>query len=198
MIDWSSVLPLYPRLPDTFKQALPHLLASICYHEAWLRASLTVDHPLFSTRLFASGLMAALVPHVVVGSTRSPATGLEATGIPTHLIMANEVTAVVNHIRQLKDALMQRCEGLPTEVTDVLLSKFSINGAIPLTADNMKEMLEAVVAQMRREIRDAHAADPPALPSLISAPADARFHMWMWGARLHMVPEGWLLPSSPT
>jgi hypothetical protein len=82
-------------------------------------------------------------------------------------------------------------------VTDVLLSKFSINGAIPLTADNMKEMLEAVVAQMRREIRDAHAADPPALPSLISAPADARFHMWMWGARLHMVPEGWLLPSSP-
>jgi hypothetical protein len=33
MLNWESILPLYPRLPDTFKQALPHLLASICYHE---------------------------------------------------------------------------------------------------------------------------------------------------------------------
>ena len=196
LIAWEAILPLYPRLPDTFRQALPHLLASICHHESWLRATFPADHPLFSTRLFASGLMAVLKPHVVAGTTRSAATGLEATGIPPHLVMVNELTAVIAQTQQLKEALMLRCDGLPAEVTDVLLSKFSINGAIPLTADNMKEMLEAVVAQMRREIRDVQAADAAALPSLIPAPSDSRFLVWTWGGRMHMVPQGWILPSS--
>lgn len=196
MISWDSIHPLYPRLPDTFKQALPHLLASICYHESWLRESLAADHPLFSTRLFASGIVATLKPHVVTGSTRCPLTGLDATGIPPHLAMANELTAVVNHTQQLKEALLSRCDGLPAEVTNVMLSKFSINGAIPLTMDNMRDMLNAVVAQLRTEMRDLHAGDTTALPSLISPPAHSPFDTWSWGGRLHPVPQGWILPSA--
>jgi hypothetical protein len=110
--------------------------------------------------------------------------------------MANELTAVVTHTQLLKEALMSRCDGLPAEVTDVLLSKFSINGAIPLTTDNMRQMLEGVVADMRREIRDVRAAESPALPTILSAPTDSRFHVWSWGGKMQMVPEGWVLPSS--
>ena len=200
-IDWNIILPLYSRLPDTFKRALPHLLASICYHESWLKATLAKDHPLFSTHLFASGAIASLRPHLLAGSTHCHLTGLQATGIPSHLTMASELTAVVTQTQQLREALLTRCDELPAQLTDVMLSKFSINGANPITVDNMREMLSAVVAQMRGEMRTeiqglrvegAVAAEP----SLLSSSADPRFQLWMWGSRMHMVPEGWTLPSS--
>jgi hypothetical protein len=196
MICWDSILPLHSRLPDTFKQALPHLLASICYHEPWLRSTLPPHHPLFSSHLFASGAMAALKPHVVTGCSRCPVTGMMATGIPAHLVMTSELTAVVSHTQQLREAVLARCDELPAEVTNVMLSKFSINGAIPVTMDNMREMLNTVMAQMRTEIRDAHAADMQAMPSLIEPPVDPRFQLWTWGGRLHMVPQGWIFPST--
>jgi hypothetical protein len=62
-------------------------------------------------------------------------------------------------------------------------------------------MLSAVVTQMRGEMRTeirelrvegAVAAEP----SLLSASSDSRFQTWMWGGRMHMVPEGWTLPFS--
>ena len=59
LIQWPVVLPLYLRLPETFKRALPYLLASICFHEEWLRSTLSPHHPLFATHLFASGTVAA-------------------------------------------------------------------------------------------------------------------------------------------
>jgi hypothetical protein len=88
LISWDSVLPLHARLPETLKQALPQLLASICYHEPWLRATLAPNHPLFTTHLFASGRAAALRTHVVAGCSRCEATGMEATGVPPHLVLA--------------------------------------------------------------------------------------------------------------
>jgi hypothetical protein len=196
MINWDSILPLYPRLPDTFKQALPYLLASICYHESWLRESLEARHSLFSTRLFASGAIAVLKSHVVGGCTRSPITGLEATGIPPHLVMVNELTAVVNQTQQLREEVLSKCDGLPTELTNVMLSKFSINGAIPLTMDNMREMLSAVVSQLRAEMREVLAVDSVAQSSLIPPSPSSRFETWNWKGRFHMVPPGWTLPSS--
>ncbi len=84
IIQWSTVLPLYHRLPNCFKQALPMLLASICYHEEFLRATLPSHHPLFCTALFASGEVGLLKSHVVAGCNRCPFTGLYATGIPPH------------------------------------------------------------------------------------------------------------------
>jgi hypothetical protein len=198
MIRWDSILPLHSRLPDTFKQALPHLLSSICYHEQWLRESLAPNHPLFSSHLFASGVVAALRPHVVTGCTRSLATGMEATGIPPHLVIANELTAVVSSTRQLEEAVMSRCDALPGQVKEVLLDNFSIHGALPLTQDFMREMMNATIAQIRTEIRDKQAADTAgaAQSSLIPAFLDSRFHLWMWGGRMHMVPQGWTLSSS--
>jgi hypothetical protein len=195
MISWDSILPQHSILPDTFKQALPHLLASLCYHEPWLRSTLPSHHPLFSSYLFASGAMAALKPHIVTGCNRCIATGMEATGIPPHLVMASELTAVVSHTQQLKEAVLSRCDELPAEMTDVLLSKFSINGALPVTMDNMRQMLHEIIAEVRTEILDA--AGTQAIPSLLSPSGDdPRFQLWMWGGKLRMVPEKWTFPST--
>ena len=80
------------------------------------------------------------------------------------------------------------------------VSKFTINGALPITVDNMKEMLSAAITQMRGEMRTelqelrvegAVATGSSHLPS-----SSARHGMWMWGERMHMVPQGWTLSSS--
>ena len=53
-VGWSTVIPLYSTLPDTFKRALPFLLASICHHEVWGVAE--IDSPYSSPTLLLSPL----------------------------------------------------------------------------------------------------------------------------------------------
>lgn len=198
LIEWNSILPLYPKLPDTFKQALPFFLASICYHEQWLRKALPSHHPLFSTHLFASGCIAALVPHVVAGCNRCPLTGLQATGIPPHLVMSNELLQVAASTQLLKEQLLAKCTELPTELTNTLLSKFSINGAMPVTLDDMKTLINSAVAELRTQYRDSRTdAMREAAPSA-DQNGDPRFQLWLWKAdsKFHMVPEQWIFPST--
>jgi hypothetical protein len=135
LIDWPAVLPLYARMPQTFRRALPFLLASICYHEQWLHEILPAQHPLFNTYLFASGAVTTLRPHVLTGCSYCPVTGLTATGVPPHLAITNELAKAMHQTSLLKEALLSRCAELPAELVSVLLSKFSINGAHPVTMD---------------------------------------------------------------
>src|SRR5438067_153990 len=37
---WRTWVPIYDRLPASFRQCLPHLLASLIYHQDFLRSSL--------------------------------------------------------------------------------------------------------------------------------------------------------------
>jgi hypothetical protein len=60
--------------------------------------------------------------------------------------------------------------------------------------NNMREMLNEAIAQVRREIRDAEGTQ--AIVSPLEYTIDTRFQMWMWGGRLHRVLQGWTLPSS--
>ena len=198
-IRWQAVLPTYSRLPEAFKRALPYLLALICYHEQWLKSKLPANHPLFATFLFASGNMATLRTHVVTGRSRCPLTGMTATGIPPHPVLSNELTDVAQQTAVLKDALLAKCTELPSELVSVMLSRFSINGAIPVTIDDIKTLLNNAVNQMRTELRDAlpaasSATVPP--PDPTDSAADPRFQLWMWKGKLHPVPEGWKLPST--
>ena len=200
LIDWNAILPLHTRLPDTFRRALPHLLASMCFHAPWLKTTLAADHPLFATRLFASGAMTPLQPHLLAGSTHCALTGLQATGIPAHLAIANELKAVVSQTQQLKEAMLAQCDGLPAKLTDAMLSKFTINGAIPITVDSMKDMLNTsfteLRGQMRAELQELRVEGAVAAGSSLLPFSNARWGMWMWGGRMHMVPQGWTLPSS--
>jgi hypothetical protein len=198
-INWPAVMPVYARLPESFKRAVPHLLASICYHEPWLRTALPAHHPLFHTYLFASGEMQTLQSLVITGRSRCPLTGMQATGVPQHLVMSNELVDIAKQTAALKDALLAKCTELPAELASVMLSRFSINGAIPVTIDDIKILLNNAVNKMRTELRDAIPATTTTSPSpkqFTDADADPRFQLWTWKGRLHMVPEGWQFPST--
>jgi hypothetical protein len=197
-VPWSTVFPLYSTLPDTFKRALPFLLAAICHHEKWLRSTLAADHPLFSSPLFASGTLESFRPHILAGCYRSPITGLTATGIPPHLTISNELSAVVKQTEEMKVQLLSQYSALPSEVASVLLTKFSINGALPITLDDLKSVVAQAVSQMNTHMRDALPDTARAAAPAAADPSsdDSRFHLWQWGGRLHPVPEGWRLPST--
>ena len=53
-IEWSELLPHYNSLPSNFKNVVPFLVASIVYHEQWLRDTLPTDHPIFRSKLFTT------------------------------------------------------------------------------------------------------------------------------------------------
>ena len=198
-IPWLAVLPSYPRLPQTFRRALPNLLASICYHETWLRSTLPAHHPLFATYLFASGEVSRLKVWVVAGRNHCPLTGMQATGIPPHLVMSNELTDVARQTELMKEALLDKCKELPAELASVMFSRFSINGAIPVTIDDIKSLLNSAVNQMRSELRDAMptaAAPSASLNQSADVNADPRFQLWSWKGRMHMVPETWKFPKT--
>lgn len=93
----------------------------------------------------------------------------------------------------LKDALLSRCAALPSELADVLLSKFSINGAIPVTADDMKALLN----QMESRLRTAQPSPLLAAAPLVDPAVDSRFHLWPWpDGSMRMVQPGWRFPSA--
>jgi hypothetical protein len=200
-VAWSTAFPLYASLPDTFKRALPFLLASICHHEGWLRSTLPADHPLFVSPLFASGMLDSLRPHVLSGCYRSALTGLTATGIPPHLAMSNELTAVMRETEAMKLQLLSQYASLPSEVVTVLLNKFTIQGAIPVTLDDLKSLLAQAVSQMNTHMRDAlpdsARASAPAAAADPSSDGEG-YRRWLWGSpnAFHPVPEGWRLTST--
>ena len=127
-------------------------------------------------------------------------TGMAATGIPSHLAMSNELTAVAKQTEVLKEALLSKCTELPTELVNVMLNKFTVNGAIPVTVDDIKTLLNNAIHQLRIDLRDTTPTAPPASSfpssSLIDPSSDPRFQYWMWGGRMHMVPQGWRFPST--
>jgi hypothetical protein len=175
------------------------LLASICYHEQWLRSNLPAHHALFSTYLFASDAVDRLKPCVIAGRSHCTLTRMSATGIPPHLTMTNELTNVVAQTQILRERILSKCTELPSALVDVMLSKFSINGAIPVTMDNLEALLNDRFNQIKVDIRNALPPSPPTPTSALHITdwnLDPRFHLWTWGEKLRMVPQGWKLPST--
>jgi hypothetical protein len=78
--------------PETFRVALPFLLASIVFHYDWLTerdvngnyVNISSNHKFFTSRLFTSGLCAELKKDVLgINVTgKCEATGMTATGVP--------------------------------------------------------------------------------------------------------------------
>ena len=136
----------------------------------------------------------------MAGRNRCPLTGMQATGIPPHLVMSNELTDVARQTEITREALLNKCKELPAELASVMLSRFSINGAIPVTIDDIKVLLNSAVNQMRSEWRDALPTTAAAVSSssnqLTDVDADPRFQLWLWKGRMHMVPETWKFPKT--
>jgi hypothetical protein len=140
-------LKLYPSInnpyfPSCFKQVIPYLIASLLYHEAWMRSNFSNNHPIFSSPLFtllSSTQRAELLSHVKVSKNRDNESNMIATGVPTHLIIANEISDLKSDWNNKWENFGKEVTKLPEMVTSNILERAQVNGALPVTSKDMDQ-----------------------------------------------------------
>ena len=137
---WTGILPDYMAYPTGVKAALPFLLASLLYHEDFLRETLPEGHLLFNMPVFAQNpILTDLSDNILLGVGRCKESQLAATGIPPHLAIANQVHDVMEELREVRienQALRAKVENmevvllqkLPRAVGDYIRSNFQVEG----------------------------------------------------------------------
>ena len=137
---WTSILPDYAAYPTGLQSALPYLLASLLYHEDFLRETLPAGHLLFNMPVFAHNpLLQDLSDNILLAVGRCQDTQMAATGIPPHLAIAQQVHDVMEQLREVRaenQGLKEKVEkmevvllqSLPRAVGDYIRSNFQVEG----------------------------------------------------------------------
>jgi hypothetical protein len=103
---WVKVCPNYSALPAEIKPALPFLMASLLYHESYLKAELKADHPIWNCRVFsANENLEVLRANILTGIATCPDTGLQATGLPPHVLQSISMNVMKDQIEELQSQL---------------------------------------------------------------------------------------------
>lgn len=145
---WNVMLPGSERYPFNFRSVLPWLLASLCYHRDWLRKNLPAGHSLFSSPVFTQGHVDRLASSLMspLGLGRCEATGLQATGIPSHL-------SITGRLSTLERKMDESTQQLPERLKDSLLKNFQVNGALPITQEAFQLFTEKIHSEIRQLLR---------------------------------------------
>ena len=135
---WDIILPGYSSFsPTNFLQVLSYLLASLVFHRKHLADTLHIHHPLRQTRLWTSEWLERLVPFVHTGCGKKEKTKLVASGVPSHILLANEIVGLRAEMQCMREELMHELDQLPELVKQEMLNNFAIGGAIPITHEQV-------------------------------------------------------------
>lgn len=198
---WELILPGYSTFyPTSFQQVVPFLLASLIYHKQFLKDHLPAQHPLFLTRVWTSGLMDGLAPRVHAGCGRNPVTKLTATGIPPHIVLANEIVELKTELRSLREELIDRLVQMPQNVSSHMRNEFTIEGAVQITRADVQsliaEMESRVLSAFGSAITTLQVTHNAAVSSTALHSTDAvEFRSFTWDGRMHNVPQDFNFPK---
>jgi hypothetical protein len=149
---WESLLPGYSSLPRCFQSVVPYLIASICYHVEWLRTNLPSNSPLFSAPLFSQNHVSYLTDSLchddenVFGKCMQ--TGMQATGIPSILLTSMMV-------KKMRVEVTSKLDTLPSMVSAEILRKCVVNGAVPVTTEDLERMRSNIVSEMNTALQNS-------------------------------------------
>lgn len=217
---WQLLHPCYDRFPKRFQACMPYLLASLVYHRGWLDENLTATHPLRMTYLWTSGTIVTLRPHVILGNTKCEKSAMSASGIPPTLSVLHKMMEMVDHLRTVNQALRESKEAmekefenlrvqLPHGLSSHLMRNFTINGALPITLQQVEVMFGDLRGQIVQHIDQlARSRSEPTEPSLQLEDIGAnqsienissfpKYH-WPSDGRFHSVPESFRFISTNT
>lgn len=191
--EWEDILPGYSTFyPVNFRQVCPFLLASIVHHREYLETTLPSDHPLKVSRLWSSGIIPRLADRVLTGCNRHPTSKLVATGVPPNVMLANEIVKLREEFGNRTIMLLAKVEEIPEKVKESMLQNFQISGAVPIT----KDQVEALINELRADIRDMRSISVPAPTQCRNESEIAQeFQHYCWGGHFHPVPEGFRFPK---
>jgi len=158
---YEGIMPGYKKKPTGFRRCVPYLLASLVYHEEFLRTFLSADHPIFRSRVFTHNEpLAKLRELVVTGIGRCPYTKMTATGIPTHIVLAKEVSEIIKRVTALELMLKEKLdrlervlpEDVATRVSEEIRQSFEVNGVVPLHKGDLLSVVGGMESTFRNEM----------------------------------------------
>jgi hypothetical protein len=154
--NWQEIVPNYDKYPQSFRVAIPYLVASVVYHKSFLESTLPSGHILFRSRIFTGGFITSLSSKVLTGIGENLTSNMKANGIPPHMLISNRVLSVETRIEALsktmqidKNEIIEKIGALPRSVCEEMLNKFQINGAVPFTREMMIETMDGYFSEFR-------------------------------------------------
>ena len=154
--EWEFILPGYSSFyPVSFRKVCPFLLASLVYHMDWLKDNLPTNHPLFISRVWTSGLLDRLKPLLQSGNISNPITKLCATGVPEYVQLSSDIELLKNRITSFKESMTIKIDNVPEKLKDIMLDNFQVNGAIPITASQVQDMISDLRNTLQSTISNA-------------------------------------------
>lgn len=146
---WEEILPGYSNFyPVQFRTALPYLLASLVYHRNYIRQNYATTHPYFLTRLWRSNLLEQLASQVHVGIGINSVTSMEATGIPPYIQLAQRMDGLEQSIVKQTTVICGKFDSLPAEVCTAVLANCEVNGAVPITHQQVVSLMQDLKMQL--------------------------------------------------
>lgn len=212
-IGWPNIIPGYENYPESFKQIVPWLLASLVYHNNWLVANFDRNHPLFQQFIYTKNydleslgrinIMNYFANRVLLGRNYCNKTCLQATGIPDNLAIAHQVQQLVGIIQKLeeetlpsfKDDIIEKIHEIPTNVKDLMLENFTIDGVVPINISDIQRIVSDAKTEILSKVctKDDVLSDSP--PQNIIERQEEKFNWFTWGGRMRMIPDNFVFPT---
>jgi hypothetical protein len=143
--EWENILPGYSTFyPPSFRHVLLFLLASLVSNKEFMVENFDKDHPIFLMRVWTSGVLDKLKDRVLTGCGRNSISKMFATGIPPHILLANEIVKLRGEVSYLKVEILTCLEQLPEKIKQSMLNNFEINGTVPITHSQVVDMLSGL------------------------------------------------------
>ena len=165
-VGWHNVLPGYSDFPASFKTIVPYLFASVIYHQDYLRETLSSNHPLFETQIFARGWASKLKGRMLVGEGRCDVSGMVATGVPPHITILTKLSELEKKSEERfleskrdKAEIISHFEAglasLPERIAKEFSETFSVEGHTPLTVASVEKLVQNLKSEILQAIENS-------------------------------------------
>jgi hypothetical protein len=199
----------YHQVPATFHRVLPLLVASLVYHDSWLKTTLPAKHPFFRCHFVSTGVRDYIVSlgAVQCSSFAHEVSKMTATGVPA----AVRDRRIMLDIGERVDRLAQRnadvdtatraqfLEEQPAAAAGHIVDNFTLAGCAPLPVARFHEQFD----RLRQEFALSRQHAPaPAAPASVPSHEGRTPEPGAWyGNFAHSgtictgddVPEAWML-----
>ena len=170
---------------ELFQGCLPYLLSSLAYHQEYLDEMLGQQDRLRSSRLWTSGILPTLKKKVILGNGQCKTTGMTATGVPPHIILAVASEKIQETLMHEAHEICGDIAEVPGEMCERLLQQFQVNGALPMTFANVQAMLTTMQEQLLRQLRDdSGGVEQHTAPGFSSTKRAAQWLTWYHPGRV--------------
>jgi hypothetical protein len=198
--EWRKMLPLYEKWTAEFHAILWFFLASLVFHQDWLRRNLVSGHPLFST--YGWSIVSSLSPikdaFLVTNLYSEGDSLMRAVGIPPYLQISLDLCDARQEIQETKKTVEFGMEKLPAEVSDYLRQRGQTANDACTFAD-----LRSVFDSFKLELEKSRRADFALVASSAEGKSDnanidagwgGKYKPYVWGGSFHVVPENYEVP----